>query len=681
MADPTWLVHGDPEEVQAALDGAVGPAAESAAAVYRLSGHVHREAGAEVRRQALALDAARCGDRELARCLTEVLVGQETSGSWVVEWATGRGVDPRLRYSLPAPAPVAAVAAVVVDDGGLAVAGCKDGTLHWWDLATGRKLGAVATDHAGAVAALVATVLDGRPIAATAGPDGVVRVRDLAAGEPVLLFRPDDGSKVLRLAVGVVKGRPVLVCGCTGGVVRVWDPAARTGSAELVSIPTGAHGALATAVADGRPVAVTGHAEGTVRVWDLITGEEVGVPATRAGAGDGDGRHEAAAPPDCGTMDLDALTSLLATDPTFEHPMALGAATHALYRWNLGTGEPVGDPLPSVLPTSAALTVLDGRPAALVSFALRGPVHVADLSTLKPLQPPLTGHVRTVPGTAAVRLRGRHLAVTGGEDGSVRIWDLDAERESAAAPADGSELVRHVTTAVVDGRPVVVASGTGPTVRILDLDEGTQLGEPLVDHPRGPSLLTTGTVAGRPTLLTRDLNKDVRLRDLSTREELPGPTSTEYAGWYVTFFAALDDRFVAVTDEGRVWDLTASRWIGVKPRQTGALALETLDGRHLVLTGRYKEAAQLWDVATGEQIGPPMTGHADPVRAGAVGLLDGRLVVATGNRRGTVRMWDVDTGQRTGEYAFPADITALSLAPDGRLAVGFGSDVAVLTHR
>ncbi|MFC9283445.1 hypothetical protein [Streptomyces collinus] len=66
LTDPAWLVRGNPELILADLDDAAGQEEMLVAAVYRASGHVHRDAGAGVRRQVLALDAARYGNRELA---------------------------------------------------------------------------------------------------------------------------------------------------------------------------------------------------------------------------------------------------------------------------------------------------------------------------------------------------------------------------------------------------------------------------------------------------------------------------------------------------------------------------------------------------------------------------------------------------------------------------------------
>ena len=689
LTDPEWLVNSDPEQVVAVLDGAVGPEEALTAAVYRASGHTHRDVDARVRRQVLALDAARYGNRELAREFTEVTVNQEAPEAWMVQWATSTGLDSRLRHALRAPAKVGVVATVVVGDRGLAVAGCEDGTLHWWDLDTGRKLGQVAADQAGAVRALATAVVDGRPLAFTAGSDVTVRVWDLAEGEPVGAYRAGDEGGVSSLATALVEGRPVVVAGSSDGLLRVWDPAARTRD-ELVAIRTGVVQALATAAVDGRPVAVTGHGEGAIRRWDLITGRALGAPTddaevSRAGTDPGSDHPTADEGDDgwegrrCISLEVNAMTHLLATDPAFECPLAIGADAYETYIWNLATGERMSEPGPGFA-EAAALTVLHGRPTALVAFGLRGPVAVWDLFAPEDQHPPLTGHERTVRGTATAVLRGRHLAVTGGDDRSVRIWDLEGEKEAGSRPAGEARPVQRVTTAVVDGRSVIVTGGSDAKVRIWDLDGGGQLGEPLTGHTAGVNLVTVGTVEGRPALLTRDRHESARIWDLTTREELPGRATKEYTSTFIEFFAALEGRFVAVTGEGRVWDLGAGAWTGMQPQQKGALALATLEGREVVLTGARQETVQLWDLATGERIGPLLT-HSGEVSSGAAGMLDGRLVVATGAGDRTVRVWDALSGQQIGAYAFPAGIGALAFAADGRLVVRFGSDMAVLVRR
>ncbi|MET9086038.1 hypothetical protein ABZX77_29880 [Streptomyces sp. NPDC004237] len=685
-------MHGDPELILAALDVAAGQEEALTAAVYRASGHVHRDAGAEVRRQVLALDAARYGNPELARAIAEVAVHHEEAGTWVVRWATGGDLDSRLRYALPVPAKVVVLATVVVDGHGLAVAGCEDGTLHGWDLATGSRLGTAVSAHTGAVHALATAVLNGRPVVVTSGFDHTVRVWDLAAGRLIGACSGGADSWVKSLATVLVEGRPTVVGACVDDVVRVWDLATLSRRSEPLAIHTGFVSAVATAVLDDRPVAVTSHStalaatdlitgDETVRVWDLTTGREVGTPGeetydrTTEGVSDSDGATRL-----CVSLDLNAGAHFLVTDPASECPLAVSANAYEVHVWNLATREQVGAATAAMFVETAAVSMLHGRPATLLAYA-HGPVGVRDLPTLRQLRPALTGHEAAVRGAATAVVDGRHLAVTGSDDGSVRIWDLDGERET------GNRLTGHtgplvgVATAVVDGSPVVVTGGSDATVRLWDLDGKGPFGEPLTGRTTALGLLAVGTVDGRPTLLTRDdRHKSVCIWDLSTREELPGRSTSEYTSPSIEFFAAVDDRFVGVTDEGRVWDLTASRWMGVRPRQRGALALETLEGRSVMVTSHGTEDVHLWDLATGELLAPPLTGHTGRVRAGATGTLGGRPVVVAGSDR-TVWLWDAGTGQQIGTYAVPSRIKALTVAPDGRIVVAFGADIAVLTHR
>ncbi|MFJ2271889.1 hypothetical protein ACIOHO_37370 [Streptomyces sp. NPDC087849] len=97
---------------------------------------------AGVRRQLLALDAARYGDRELAARITAVPVSGGTGVGWGVEWATGGMVDHRLRQALVGHTDeVFAVATGVVDGRPVAVTSGADGEVRVWDLTTGRQVG------------------------------------------------------------------------------------------------------------------------------------------------------------------------------------------------------------------------------------------------------------------------------------------------------------------------------------------------------------------------------------------------------------------------------------------------------------------------------------------------------------------------------------------------------------
>ena len=69
------------------------------------------------------------------------------------------------------------------------------------------------------------------------------------------------------------------------------------------------------------------------------------------------------------------------------------------------------------------------------------------------------------------------------------------------------------------------------------------------------------------------------------------------------------------------------------------------DGR-LLATASADRTVRLWDVATGQPHGAPLTGHTDAV-LGVAFSPDGRLL-ATASADQTVRLWDVATGQPHG---------------------------------
>ncbi|MFE7046632.1 hypothetical protein ACFU9X_46980, partial [Streptomyces atratus] len=137
-----------------------------------------------MRRQLLALDAARYGDRDLSARISAVPVEGEPAARWGVDWATGSDVDARFRCAFTGhDGEVLAVATGVVDGRPIAVTGSDDETVRVWDLTTGKQVGEPLTGHDGEVLGVATGVVDGRPIAVTGSDDATVRVWDLTTGK------------------------------------------------------------------------------------------------------------------------------------------------------------------------------------------------------------------------------------------------------------------------------------------------------------------------------------------------------------------------------------------------------------------------------------------------------------------------------------------------------------------
>ncbi|MDH6221434.1 P-loop NTPase fold protein, partial [Streptomyces pseudovenezuelae] len=163
---------------------------------------------------------------------------------------------------------------------------------------------------------------------------------------------------------------------------------------------------------------------------------------------------------------------------------------------------------------------------------------------------------------------GRPVLATGGDDATVRLWDLS----DPAAPTplgqpltDQSREVLSVAWAVIDGRPVLATGGYDDTARLWDLRDPaapTPLGQPLTSH-RGVVLsVAWAVIDGRPVLATGGDDATVRLWDLSD------PAAPTPLGQPLT------------VPNGSVL----------------SMAWAVIDGRPVLATGGYVDGVQLWEV-------------------------------------------------------------------------------------
>ncbi|CAM5515687.1 hypothetical protein GCM10010329_65300 [Streptomyces spiroverticillatus] len=308
--------------------------------------------------------------------------------------------------------------------------------------------------------------------------------------------------------------------------------------------------------ADGR-TAVSGSDDGTIRLWDVESGTCTGVLKG----------HQSQVDSVCLSPDGRRLLS--------------GDWSGVVRLWRLDTGDCL-----LALPGTHAL------PDLLVREVATG------------------GCVRSEPvtGTAHVGFSadGR-LAVVGGADGGVRLWDLDTGRHlrtlrgDEGAPArGGSEAIRVTALCVGD----LAASADRGRIRLWDLDSGQCLRD---FSARGDA----GSVL-REKVTALTLSPDGR-----------HALSSGQASWALRLWDTTTGECVREFEEGGGW-ATQARF--------------TTDGRFAFAA--HTSEVTVWDVGTGKLLRSlklPGKGHPSCLALSR----DGRFVVA-GDSAGAVRRWELD---------------------------------------
>jgi len=454
------------------------------------------------------------------------------------------------------------------------------------------------------------------------------------------------------------------------GVERPWATEWVHWLAPDAYLAIGQHGADVTAIAacevDGVPNAISGGDDGTLRIWNLVRSQPIS-PALRAH----DGR-----------------VSAIATGVVNGEPVAVsGGWDRTLCVWDLRSGTRLGDPLTGHERgiTDIAIGELDGSPIA-ISASWDNTLRVWDLNARKPLGEAIRAHSRGATAVALGEIDDTPIAVSGGYE-TLRLWDLRARRALQEDP-----LRRHVggVTAValgnLDGKPVAVSGGWDQALWAWDLRARTSVGEqPIGRHSGGITAVAFDDEAGPVivsgaedgTVRTWDLRTgksqaievgsavfavalcridgervavcggeggSVRVWDLQARSST---TSTGAARGRVTSVAVMKDAPAVIAggrDDGTVSTLTPDGRV-IATLEAGspvfAVAVHTLDGRPILLSGGWDGVIRMWDTSSGEPIGDAVGEHLDWIATLATGELGGRPILASGGADCSLRLWDL----------------------------------------
>jgi WD40 repeat protein/tRNA A-37 threonylcarbamoyl transferase component Bud32 len=347
---------------------------------------------------------------------------------------------------------------------------------------------------------------------------------------------------------------------------------------------------------------------------------------------------------------------------------ASGGEDGLIWIWDTRTMDPKF-PLPGH--TKAVLSLaFSANSSQLLSGGADGMVRLWDVKTGRQLHP-FKGHNDPITCVAISADGKRALSGAGGPfDFSVRLWDLTAKGTRAFRSFTGHKGGVSAVAFTPEGYPV--SGGKDGSIRIWNTKTGNLLRErPLSINAK--TVVRAISPNGRRALKNDFDHATVQLFNVETGK----PASQPFAFGRPIVFSALggdSQRCLVVTDRQTVllWDMENGkelrRFENPGPVSCGAISR---DGNQ-VLTGGVDGTVRLWDVKNGKQM-IPLKGHAGAANR-VVLFKDGRRALTSG-ADGNLLLWNLEKGKVIRTFPGPkGPIYGLALSPDERQALSGGED-------
>ncbi len=500
----------------------------------------------------------------------------------------------------------------------------------------------------------------------SAARDFTAKIWDLGNGRELVTYRghasqPEATSKDSTSVLGVsgVAYHPngKMVASAAGSQVHLWDPATGVQIKVLSRIEATDRPFKSIAFRpDGAALAV-GSDDGILRVYEVATGKETFKSAPR------NARIERVAySPNgklIGVADANGMAAVYA-------PAAPAANTMPM---STGVQNPAGGVCSGVGFTSDSGAIFTcGADGKARLTAGPNPDGSATTTTTTQLRE-YTGHTGPVIDLA-VTADGKSL-ITGGDDKTVRVWDVTTGRQVRAFQGHSTRVL--AVTIRSDGRQIASAGEDG-AIRLWDLSPGDD--HRILTGATGPIWAVAVSPDGKRAAAA-GADRTIRVYDPNTGVLEASLTGHKAAITSLAFFPD-SNRLVSAGGDRiiRIWDVAARKVVKELSGHESAVLTVAVnpDGKQIV-SGAADRTARGWEPDSGKTVWT-WTGRTVVT---AVAVRGRSNQVAIGMADGTLVMLDVSSGTPRELSSLPAHaagLASLSFSPDGgKLASGGGDGV------
>ncbi|MDH6580743.1 WD40 repeat domain-containing protein [Kitasatospora sp. MAP5-34] len=265
----------------------------------------------------------------------------------------------------------------------------------------------------------------------------------------------------------------------------------------------------------------------------------------------------------------------------------------------------------------------------------------------------LTGHQGQVTAVATAVVAGRALAVTGGRDGTVRVWDLAAGREACPplpcrtdARSALSAEVDRIATATLDGSEVALLRSKlagEQRLLVLDLATGFVTGECV-------RVVAVAELAGRSMVLTLEDDRTLRLWNAATGAELGLSVPAQLLAGPDGYPAEVR---VELGGAVRTWDLVGNELdsapVDAAQQMFDSQAVAVVvDGRLVACAFDHPHGGDTVVTLIGDLAAACGHRSGAPVRVSQSVAVAGRPAALLREYGGSLRVWDRVAGSRPG---------------------------------